>query len=64
VRAAPGTIASVDEREDGPRRQTRKTILFVLAGLWIVIFLLGALGELFDIELLRRITDFKRIFLR
>lgn len=36
----------------------------VLLVLWAVIFVLGAIGELFGIEFLQEITDFKRIFLR
>ncbi len=36
----------------------------VLLVLWAAIFLLGAVGELFGIQFLREITDFKRIFLR
>lgn len=41
----------------------RKTGIVLLV-LWAVIFLLGAMGELFGIGFLREITDFKRIFLR
>ena len=36
----------------------------ILLALWAAIFVLGAIGELFGIESLRQITDFKRIFLR
>ncbi|MCK6460570.1 MAG: hypothetical protein L6Q95_11840 [Planctomycetes bacterium] len=41
----------------------RKTGLVLLV-LWAILFLLGAMGELFGIEFLREITDLKRIFLR
>jgi hypothetical protein len=48
--------------EPAPRWLKRAgTVLLVL---WAVIFVLGAMGELFGIELLRKATDFKRIFLR
>ncbi len=36
----------------------------VLLILWAVIFACGVLGELLDIEALRKLTDFKEIFLR
>ncbi|HEX5136890.1 MAG TPA: hypothetical protein VFY93_07965 [Planctomycetota bacterium] len=41
----------------------RKTGLVLLV-LWGVLFLLGAMGELFGIQFLRDLTDLKRIFLR
>lgn len=41
----------------------KKTGMILLV-LWAAIFVLGAIGELFGIEFLRQITDFKRIFLR
>jgi hypothetical protein len=41
----------------------RKTGIVLLV-LWAVVFVLGAIGELFGIGFLREITDFKRIFLR
>jgi hypothetical protein len=41
----------------------RKTGVVLLV-VWAVIFVLGAMGELFGIEFLRGITDIKRIFLR
>jgi hypothetical protein len=36
----------------------------VLLVLWAVVFVLGAVGELFGIGFLREITDLKRVFLR
>jgi len=36
----------------------------VLLLAWGVLFLLGAVGEIFQIESLREFTDIKRIFLR
>jgi len=36
-------------------------ILFVA---WAAVFLCGAIGELLDIDALRRATDLKRLFLR
>ncbi len=36
----------------------------ILLVVWAVIFVLGAIGELFGIPFLREITDFKRVFLR
>ena len=48
---------------DAPR-PAWKTVTFLLVGLWVAIFLLGAAGELLGIEFLQRLTDFKRIFLR
>jgi hypothetical protein len=44
-----------------PRVRTAVTVLILL---WALVFVLGAAGELLDIEFLRRITDFKRIFLQ
>ena len=36
-------------------------ILFVL---WALLFLGGAMGEIFEIDALRKVTDIKSIFLR
>lgn len=41
----------------------KKTGIALLV-VWAVILVLGAVGELFGIEALQKITDFKRIFLR
>jgi len=41
-----------------------KQIFTLLALLWAVVFVAGALGELFSIHWLRQATDFKQIFLR
>jgi len=41
----------------------RKTGLVLLV-IWAVIFVLGAAGEIFDIPVLREITDIKQVFLR
>lgn len=60
--ASGGTIPRVSDLAEGARG--RRTWLFVLAGLWLVVFLLGAAGELFEIDFLRRATDLKRVFLR
>jgi len=42
----------------------RKRILTFVALIWAVVFLAGAMGELFHIHWLRQATDFKQIFLR
>jgi len=41
-----------------------RKIGILLFALWALVFAAGALGELFDVESLRRWTDFKSIFLR
>lgn len=41
-----------------------RRIGLVLLALWALVFLAGTLGELFEIDSLRRWTDFKSIFLR
>jgi len=41
-----------------------KQIVTLLVLLWAVVFLAGAVGELFGVHWLRQATDFKQIFLR
>jgi hypothetical protein len=41
-----------------------KKLGMVLLVAWATIFVLGAIGELFDIPFLRDSLDFKRVFLR
>jgi hypothetical protein len=41
-----------------------RAVALSLLGLWALLFLTGALGELLDIDALRRVSDVKRIFLR
>ena len=45
------------------RTLTRKVGIALLIG-WALLFLGGAMGEIFGIEGLREITDLKKIFLR
>ena len=46
------------------RRRPRSSAGLVVLGCWAVVFLLGAAGEFFDVESLRRVADLKSLFLR
>lgn len=43
---------------------TARKVGLILFAIWALVFVLGAVGELFGIEALRDALDFKRIFLR
>ena len=53
-------ISDVQEKQTALARRIGYALLIAWAGL----FLGGAIGEIFDVEFLRRATDLKRIFLR
>ena len=53
-------ISVVQERQTALGRRIGYALLIA----WAVVFLGGAIGEIFDVEFLRRATDLKRIFLR
>jgi hypothetical protein len=55
----------VHDRALGTSRKDRwRKVGLLLVGLWAVLFLLGAVGEVFEVEALRRMTDLKQFFLR
>lgn len=47
-----------------PERPAMKRAAAILLALWALLFVGGAVGELFDIGLLRELTDVKTLFLR
>ena len=53
-------ISDVQEKQTALARRIGYALLIA----WAVLFLGGAIGEIFDVEFLRRATDLKRIFLR
>ncbi len=62
--AVPPEEASPSADTSPAAGATWRRVALILFTLWAVVFCAGALGELLDIEWLRRATDFKRFFLR
>jgi len=68
----PGASASpeaagdreVREPEAGSGAGLGERVGLVLFTLWAAVFCAGAIGDLLDVEWLKRATDFKRVFLR
>lgn len=49
-------------KRDASARMRKAGLVLLIA--WAVVFFCGAVGEIFEVEFLRDLTDLKRVFLR